>query len=315
MRSDGPKPPGQPARRAHAPPAALDGADAPRAGDHQPARGQRARSGAMPYPHPVLPAAACRPAADGRARAVPRRDRRPEFVDRDARLVDLLARKAAGIIESNYDAMSGLYTRPAFEQRVRAVVTKPQRTHAGARCTSTPTSCTSSTTTSACTSATASSASSASSCAAACRPALSPRASPATASRCCCRPALEDAAQFAESLREGAEQLGALQGEVAPARLDQHRRRAARYRSRRADAFARRRRDGLQGRQGSRPQSRRGLSAERSQHRAPLRRHQHRRAPARRDHRGPPAPRRAAHPAASALRRARASRTTNCCCA
>lgn len=51
----------------------------------------------------------------------------PEFVGRDARLVDILARKAAGIIESNYDAMSGLYTRPAFEQRVRAVVNDPNR--------------------------------------------------------------------------------------------------------------------------------------------------------------------------------------------
>src|SRR5829696_899149 len=52
----------------------------------------------------------------------------PEFVERDARLVDILARKAAGIIESNYDALSGLYTRPAFEQRVRAVVNNPHRT-------------------------------------------------------------------------------------------------------------------------------------------------------------------------------------------
>jgi diguanylate cyclase (GGDEF)-like protein len=45
-----------------------------------------------------------------------------EFTPRDARLGDILARKANGVIESNYDAMSGLYTRPAFEQRVRAVV-------------------------------------------------------------------------------------------------------------------------------------------------------------------------------------------------
>jgi len=45
-----------------------------------------------------------------------------EFTARDARIGDLLARKAFGVIESNYDAMSGLYTRPAFEQRVRAVV-------------------------------------------------------------------------------------------------------------------------------------------------------------------------------------------------
>jgi diguanylate cyclase (GGDEF)-like protein len=46
----------------------------------------------------------------------------PEFTPRDARIGDILARKAHGVIESNYDAMSGLYTRPAFEQRVRAVV-------------------------------------------------------------------------------------------------------------------------------------------------------------------------------------------------
>jgi diguanylate cyclase (GGDEF)-like protein len=44
------------------------------------------------------------------------------FGDRDARLTEILARKAVGMIESSYDALSGLYTRPAFEQRVRAVV-------------------------------------------------------------------------------------------------------------------------------------------------------------------------------------------------
>jgi diguanylate cyclase (GGDEF)-like protein len=37
------------------------------------------------------------------------------------------APKAAGIIESSFDAMSGLYTRQAFEHRVRAVVTEPNR--------------------------------------------------------------------------------------------------------------------------------------------------------------------------------------------
>ena len=41
----------------------------------------------------------------------------------------------------------------------------------------------------------------------------SARASPATASRCCCRPQLDDAERFAESLREGAEQLGTLHGD------------------------------------------------------------------------------------------------------
>jgi GGDEF domain-containing protein len=53
-----------------------------------------------------------------------------EFVDRDARLGDVLARKAASVIESSFDAMSGLYTRQAFEHRVRAVVTEPNRANA-----------------------------------------------------------------------------------------------------------------------------------------------------------------------------------------
>jgi diguanylate cyclase (GGDEF)-like protein len=51
-----------------------------------------------------------------------REDLGAPFGDREARLTEILARKAVGIIESSYDALSGLYTRPAFEQRVRAVV-------------------------------------------------------------------------------------------------------------------------------------------------------------------------------------------------
>lgn len=51
-----------------------------------------------------------------------REDLGPPFGDREARLTEILARKAVGLIESSYDALSGLYTRPAFEQRVRAVV-------------------------------------------------------------------------------------------------------------------------------------------------------------------------------------------------
>jgi diguanylate cyclase (GGDEF)-like protein len=51
-----------------------------------------------------------------------REDLGPSFGDREARLTEILARKAVGIIESSYDALSGLYTRPAFEHRVRAVV-------------------------------------------------------------------------------------------------------------------------------------------------------------------------------------------------
>ncbi|MGD9598797.1 MAG: putative bifunctional diguanylate cyclase/phosphodiesterase [Steroidobacteraceae bacterium] len=41
-----------------------------------------------------------------------------DFTDREARLADVLSRKASMIIESSYDAMTGLLNRPAFEQRV-----------------------------------------------------------------------------------------------------------------------------------------------------------------------------------------------------
>ena len=43
------------------------------------------------------------------------------FTERDAHVAEILARKAIGVIESSYDALSGLYTRTAFERRVRAV--------------------------------------------------------------------------------------------------------------------------------------------------------------------------------------------------
>ena len=52
-----------------------------------------------------------------------------DFVDRDARLGDILARKAVGVIESSFDALSGLYTRPAFEQRVRRAVADKRGAH------------------------------------------------------------------------------------------------------------------------------------------------------------------------------------------
>jgi diguanylate cyclase (GGDEF)-like protein len=55
-----------------------------------------------------------------------REDLGQPFGDREARLAEILARKAVGIIESSYDALSGLYTRPAFEQRIRAVVADPK---------------------------------------------------------------------------------------------------------------------------------------------------------------------------------------------
>jgi diguanylate cyclase (GGDEF)-like protein len=44
------------------------------------------------------------------------------FTERDAHIGEILARKAIGAIESNYDALSGLYTRAALERRVRALV-------------------------------------------------------------------------------------------------------------------------------------------------------------------------------------------------
>jgi diguanylate cyclase (GGDEF)-like protein len=45
------------------------------------------------------------------------------FSARDAHLANIIARKALDIVESSYDALSGLYTRPAFERRLAAVVT------------------------------------------------------------------------------------------------------------------------------------------------------------------------------------------------
>ncbi|MBV8343334.1 MAG: EAL domain-containing protein, partial [Gammaproteobacteria bacterium] len=43
------------------------------------------------------------------------------YSERDAHMAEIIARKAIGVIESNYDALSGLFTRPALEQRVLAV--------------------------------------------------------------------------------------------------------------------------------------------------------------------------------------------------
>jgi len=59
--------------------------------------------------------------------AVFRNEAAPAFTERDARLGDVLARRAAAVIESSFDALSGLYTRPAFEQRARAVLAGADR--------------------------------------------------------------------------------------------------------------------------------------------------------------------------------------------
>ncbi|MBV9696273.1 MAG: GGDEF domain-containing protein, partial [Gammaproteobacteria bacterium] len=46
------------------------------------------------------------------------------FSERDAHIAAILARKAIGVIESSYDALSGLYTRAAFEPRVRSMLSE-----------------------------------------------------------------------------------------------------------------------------------------------------------------------------------------------
>ena len=46
----------------------------------------------------------------------------PGFRPRDGRVAEILARRAAVVVAGHYDALSGLYTRTAFEQRVRAIV-------------------------------------------------------------------------------------------------------------------------------------------------------------------------------------------------
>jgi diguanylate cyclase (GGDEF)-like protein len=48
----------------------------------------------------------------------------PEFVGRDVHLADLLARRVAASIETSYDALSGLLTRAALEQRVKLMLTE-----------------------------------------------------------------------------------------------------------------------------------------------------------------------------------------------
>ena len=55
--------------------------------------------------------------------ALLRNESQEPFSARDAHLAHIIARKALDIVESSYDALSGLYTRPAFERRLAAVVT------------------------------------------------------------------------------------------------------------------------------------------------------------------------------------------------
>ena len=60
--------------------------------------------------------------ADGRCvgvLALFRVETAPEFTPHHARLTELLARRVAAVLANSYDALTGLLTRPAFEQRVR----------------------------------------------------------------------------------------------------------------------------------------------------------------------------------------------------
>ena len=52
----------------------------------------------------------------------------PEFTPRQARLAELLARRVSGVIASSYDGLTGLLNRPAFEQRVRHSLAQPTST-------------------------------------------------------------------------------------------------------------------------------------------------------------------------------------------
>jgi diguanylate cyclase (GGDEF)-like protein len=60
--------------------------------------------------------------ADGRCvgvLALFRSETAPEFTPHHSRLTELLARRVAAVLAHSYDALTGLLTRPAFEQRVR----------------------------------------------------------------------------------------------------------------------------------------------------------------------------------------------------
>jgi hypothetical protein len=64
-----------------------------------------------------------------------------QFRRRDGLLANLLARRAASIIESSYDRLSGVLTRKAFEQRARPRAPTAARC-SGPACTSMPIACT-----------------------------------------------------------------------------------------------------------------------------------------------------------------------------
>jgi len=81
------------------------------------------QQGATSAAYRVLACPIARP--DGRAMGVLalfRAESAPEFTAHHARLTELLARRVASIVTHSYDALTGLLTRPAFEQSVRAIL-------------------------------------------------------------------------------------------------------------------------------------------------------------------------------------------------
>ena len=107
----------------------------PRAGDRQ-SHGAQGRQRDARLSGAVLSGPARRRARHRRAGAVSRRLTMPEFTPHQARLTELLARRVATVIAHSYDALTGLLTRPAFEQRVRSTLRQRRaaRSAGGARC-------------------------------------------------------------------------------------------------------------------------------------------------------------------------------------
>jgi diguanylate cyclase (GGDEF)-like protein len=74
------------------------------------------------------------PRADGRSAGVLalfRADTAPEFTHHHSRLTELLARRVAAVLAHSYDALTGLLTRPAFEQRVKRALEERPTTASG----------------------------------------------------------------------------------------------------------------------------------------------------------------------------------------
>src|ERR1035441_4510934 len=220
--------------------------------------------------------------ADGRCvgvLALFRAETAPEFTPHHSRLTELLARRVAAVLANSYDALTGLLTRPAFEQRVRraledgpnATGSRPvpwsalfidiNRLHVindnygmpmGDRVITLLGELI--------------------------RNRMPPGSCGARISgdrfAIMLPAALEDGAKFGAGPPQGPERGRCLAGRWQDAGLDQRRCRRGGGAYQGVRACLCRRRDRLQGRQRSRPQSRRGVSRGRREHRSPLHRHQ-----------------------------------------